>query len=244
MGRAGAFLSNPISMGSQLSGLLPPLSLDWAKIGPPKPTGNSLRDAVLRENYDDGALVFTIVSTAAPIAGEGLAESAALKRAGAMVEEISALKSELPLTLSPELGAEAPSSRFVGVYRNKAEGDAFRKAQEFKDAAGFVPDRGSFGAVGKKPFKWDQPFGNRSVGQPGMGPLGPPGRPPELPSELGPFREHYVLTPGQSGGGQLRMVTGAKGETFISWTHYGEAQPYIPIDPLEPLPRQSFLRVR
>jgi hypothetical protein len=57
-------------------------SLDWAKSGPPAPTGDPVRDAQLLDNYQSGGWVTTTVSLAAPFAAEGLlasAETAATK---------------------------------------------------------------------------------------------------------------------------------------------------------------------
>jgi hypothetical protein len=51
-------------------------SLDWAKSGPPAPTGDRVRDAQLLDNYVSGGWVTTTVSFATPFAAEGLLDSA------------------------------------------------------------------------------------------------------------------------------------------------------------------------
>jgi hypothetical protein len=51
-------------------------SLDWAKAGPPGPTGDPARDAELLDNYQRGGWVTKTISVAAPIGAEGLLTSA------------------------------------------------------------------------------------------------------------------------------------------------------------------------
>ena len=55
---------------------MPDLALDWAKFGPPAPTGNPVRDAALLDNYRSGGWVTTTVSFAAPFGAEGMLGSA------------------------------------------------------------------------------------------------------------------------------------------------------------------------
>ena len=50
--------------------------LNWAKVGPPAPTGDPDRDAQLLDNYKAGGWVTTTISLAAPFAAEGLLSSA------------------------------------------------------------------------------------------------------------------------------------------------------------------------
>jgi len=72
--------TNPMSMALHSFGL--PGMLDWAKSGPPAPTGNEARDAELLDNYQTGQIITMVVSLAAPIGAEGVlasAESAATK---------------------------------------------------------------------------------------------------------------------------------------------------------------------
>ena len=128
-----------------------------------------------------------------------------------------------------------PEEQWIRFSLNKAQADAFRLAQEFIDTK-VQPTRAAFGAGGGT-FKWGVVFNNRPADPRSL-------RAPELPATVGPYREHYVLTPGQIGAGTLRLVTGAHGESFITWTHYGTAQPAWPIDPHQPLARQPFLRSR
>jgi hypothetical protein len=52
------------------------ISFDWAKFGPPAPTGNPARDAELLDNYRSGGWVTTTFSLAAPFAAEGVLSSA------------------------------------------------------------------------------------------------------------------------------------------------------------------------
>jgi hypothetical protein len=54
----------------------PKPSLDWAKFGPPEPTGDPVRDAELQDNYSAGGWVTTTVSLALPIGAEGILDSA------------------------------------------------------------------------------------------------------------------------------------------------------------------------
>jgi hypothetical protein len=54
----------------------PKLSLDWAKAGPPAPTGDPARDAQLLDNYKSGGWVTTTITAALPFGAEGLLDSA------------------------------------------------------------------------------------------------------------------------------------------------------------------------
>ena len=73
--RAPAYAILP-GLGFFVGAKLPQISFDWAKLGPPKPTGNQVRDAVLLDDYRRGGLVTTTASLAAPFAAEGILGSA------------------------------------------------------------------------------------------------------------------------------------------------------------------------
>ncbi|MGF6870595.1 hypothetical protein [Paraburkholderia sp. MM5477-R1] len=120
-GPEGVVNTFTLGLGSPL-GLRPPkLTLDWAKFGPPVPTGNLIRDAQLLDNYRRGGWVTTVVTAAAPFGAEGVAESAlsaatkfrALEGAemaggatepwlAGLDETSEALGSEVPNALAPE----------------------------------------------------------------------------------------------------------------------------------------------
>jgi len=63
-------------IGWYLASRLPEITFDWAKSGPPAPTGDPARDAELMDNYRSGGLLTTVVSLAAPIGAEGMLGSA------------------------------------------------------------------------------------------------------------------------------------------------------------------------
>jgi len=70
-------LMNMSLMALNPAGLLGPKpSLDWAKSGPPAPTGDPVRDAELQDNYTSGGWVTTTISLALPIGAEGILDSA------------------------------------------------------------------------------------------------------------------------------------------------------------------------
>ena len=68
------------NIASEIAILAPaPTSLtDWAKFGPPAPTGDPARDNELLDNYQRGGWVTTVVSLASPFASEGILDSAAI----------------------------------------------------------------------------------------------------------------------------------------------------------------------
>jgi hypothetical protein len=133
-----------------------------------------------------------------------------------------------PKVAVPSTESGGPWIRFT---RSKAEADAFgRTIEQIEGRLPLPPNK-----LGGGPKKWGSTFSNRPL---------QPGRAPELPPSMGPFEEYTTLLPGQTTRGELRTVTGASGEVFTSWTHYGQKQPFFPIDPLEPLPRVTFLRAK
>jgi RHS repeat-associated protein len=146
---------------------------------------------------------------------------------GAALEEIGTI-AELP---AEELVAESGSEgSWIRLARSRAEADAFNRTTQ--QIEGQLPRPSN--KLGGGPKKWGATFHNTPLQT---------GRPPELPIELGPYREYTTLLPGQATRGQLRTVIGANGEVFTTWSHYGEAQVF-PANPLEPLPRVTFLRSR
>jgi hypothetical protein len=132
-------------------------SLDWAKAGPPGPTGDPARDAELLENYQRGGWVTKTISVAAPIGAEGLLTSAstaatklpALEGMGigggrligpteqwlsGFTEIPESLGPELP-TLGPELGnslqaAEETFESSVSQWRTREVEDLLQRAKE------------------------------------------------------------------------------------------------------------------
>ena len=76
MGPQAAVSTMLPGVGLFLAPSLPHISFDWAKSGPPAPTGNPRRDAELRDNYRSGGWVTTTVSLALPSAAEGMLGSA------------------------------------------------------------------------------------------------------------------------------------------------------------------------
>jgi hypothetical protein len=76
MGPQAAVSTMLPGVGLFLAPSLPHISFDWAKSGPPAPTGNPRRDAELRDNYRSGGWVTTTVSLALPFAAEGMLGSA------------------------------------------------------------------------------------------------------------------------------------------------------------------------
>jgi RHS repeat-associated protein len=130
----------------------------------------------------------------------------------------------------PQSLARGGEGQWIRFSRSKVEADAFAHTiEQIEGRAPLPPNRLGGGS------KWGSTFSNRPL---------QPGRAPELPNNLGPFKEYTTLLPGQVTRGALRTVTGPGSEVFRTWTHYGQAQPYFPINPLEPLPRVTFLRVR
>jgi len=127
------------------------------------------------------------------------------------------------------VAAEGLDGPWIGLSRSKAEADAFRKTME--QIEGRLPPPPP--KLGGGPNKWGSEFRNDPL---------QPGRAPELPP--GTYEEYTTLLPGQTTRGSLRTVTGADGKVFRTWTHYGQNQPFYPIDPTAPLPRVTFLRSR
>jgi RHS repeat-associated protein len=138
---------------------------------------------------------------------------------------------------------ENPASTTVGegkwvlFSRSKAEADAFRRT--VAQIEGHEPPPAAK-LGGPKPNgnqgKWGSTFNNRPL---------QPGRAPELPPALAPFKEYTSLMPGAQNRGPLRIVSADNGNAmFNTWSHYGEVQPFFPVDPTAPLPRVTFLRFR
>ena len=140
---------------------------------------------------------------------------------------------------SPGAGGSSsisPEGQWVGLYRNKAEADAARNTIDLiHGRPSAYPVQGPGGPGSEK---WGSIFKNTP-------PFKQPGRLPELPQKLHSYySEHYVKLPGQTAPGALRLVTGFRGEMYSSWTHYGQEQPWVPLDPNAALPRVPFLRIK
>ena len=133
--------------------------------------------------------------------------------------------------------APAQQSQFVLFSRSKAEADAFRRTVSQIEGLEPPPTPGLGGPKANGNIgKWGSNFSNRPL---------QPGREPELPSALSPFKEYTSLMPGAQNRGSLRIVSGDGGQAlFNTWTHYGDAQPFFPLDPTVPLTRVTFLRFR
>jgi RHS repeat-associated protein len=166
-----------------------------------------------------------------------------LKQSGAPVDNtpVVAPAPATPTPTTPSLAApkEAPPvhSQFVLFSRSKGEADAFRRTVNQIEGLELPPPPKlggpkANGSIGK----WGSNFGNRPL---------QPGRTPELPAGIAPFKEYTSLMPNAQNRGPLRIVSGDGGKAlFNTWTHYGEDQPFFPIDPTAPLPRITFLRFR
>jgi hypothetical protein len=76
MGPQAAVNSLLPGVGGLFGSSVPHVSFDWAKSGPPAPTGDPTRDAELKDNYRSGGWVTTTVSLALPFAAEGMLGSA------------------------------------------------------------------------------------------------------------------------------------------------------------------------
>jgi hypothetical protein len=122
-----------------LGPLGPKLSLDWAKAGPPAPTGDPVRDAELLDNYKSGGWVTTTISLAAPFGAEGLLESAAARvpaLGGAGLGEGLGVSTEASESLAPELPGSlppaSPSTEASALYqaRNEAADTARKIVQQ------------------------------------------------------------------------------------------------------------------
>jgi hypothetical protein len=178
-------------LGSYLAPKLPNFSLDWAKFGPPAPTGNPARDAELVDNYRSGGWVTTTVSLAAPIGGEGLlnsARSAATKLPelygagigggqwvgfaeqwlGAFGETSEALGLEVPTTLGPEMdNALAPGELAGpgGVLDDYSVGNMNEEAAAYQEKAGGLPSGKGYYVAGPDgiPIQFDGYVDNKLI---------------------------------------------------------------------------------
>jgi guanyl-specific ribonuclease Sa len=141
-------------------------------------------------------------------------------------------------TLSP-VSPTAPTSEepWMLFSRSRAEADAFRLTVRQIEGLELPPPPNLGGPFPTgSPGKWGSTFNNTPL---------QPGRARELPGAFAPFREYTTLMPGATNRGPLRAVSGDQGRAlFNTWTHYGQAQPFFPIDPTQPLPRLTFLRFR
>jgi hypothetical protein len=243
----GLLSIGPVNLLEPLGPLGPELPLDWAKAGPPAPTGDPNRDARLLDNYKHGGWVTNTIAAAAPIGAEGLLDSA-LSAAGRalggmgiggaeVADELPALGNEINGSLPPEVPKSPPTEgEWVLFARSKKEADAFRQTVEQIEGRALPPPKNLGGPKPNgQPGKWGSAFGNRPL---------QPGRAPELPPELAPFKEYTTLLPGQQTRGTLRVVSGDGEALFNTWTHYGTDIPWTPIDPSAPLPRVTLLRFR
>jgi guanyl-specific ribonuclease Sa len=120
-------------------------------------------------------------------------------------------------------------SKWALFARSKEEADAFRRTVDQIEGRKLLPSP----ALGGSPNKWGSTFNNRPL---------QPGRLPELPASAAPFKEYTALTPDALKRGPLRVVKGDDGSLFNTWTHYGEGQPYFPLDPKAALERVPFFR--
>ena len=210
------------------------------KAPPPTPTGDELRDYELRGQLESGGDFTTAVTAALPfVQTEDILANAATAAGKLPALEGIGIGGGRLITFSEQWAASAEASPaaqsvFVGFARSGEEANAFRAVEKNIDLQ-TPPPPGTPAAQ-----KWGTTFGNRP-------PFNQPGRLPELPvrPEADYYSEYRVLLPGQTRAGQLRIVRGTGGESFWSYSHYGTAQqPYVPVDPLAPLPRVPFFRTR
>ena len=241
--KAAAGIDQAVGLPSGHNLLAGPL-LEPLRAPEPPEFPTTLRAHELKENYEAMQTTLTVaelgVTLVAPMVAESALASAASRAGGiAPVSSASGSVAEagaLELKAAASEGAAAstsssPSGPWIRFSRSKAEANAFARTAEQIEGRLPLPSK----KLGGGPQKWGSTFSNRPL---------QPGRPPELPSQLGPYREYTTLLPGATNRGGLRTVTGGSGEVFTTWTHYGEAQPFFPVDPLEPLPRPTFLRAR
>ena len=216
----------------------------------PEPSSvvTNVRELEMKENYEGMQMTLTTIelglSIVAPMVAESALANVAPRVSGLAAEtglEVAQVEGQTTVSTTAKEAAtgeaspmasitDQPSGPWIRFSRSEEEANAFERTA--RQIEGSLP-----GPPRQLARRWGSQFNNEPL---------QPGRLPELPQQAGGYYSEYTtyLDPSQRNRGALRTVTGAGGEVYTSWTHYGEAQPFFPIDPNQPLLRPSFLRAR